>query len=187
MEPLVELDRGRLVGLLRSSEASFVGSFQDLDEARFHFKPAPDRWSIAETAEHVVLAETGSGKLLAGRLTRDPTPAEILASTRNAETRIDARLTPGGTAFAAPEWVLPTGRWRTPSQMAKVFTDSRDATIRLMETSPIDFGQYAYPHVVFGPLTGYQWAYFMVRHAERHVRQIEGTKQAPGYPSSTGF
>jgi hypothetical protein len=185
MEQIIDLDRARLVGLLRTSGATFVGSFQDLDLDQFHFKPAPDRWSVAETAEHVTLAETGSGKLLGGRLTRDPTPPEVLATTRDAEARIDARLTSTGPGFPAPEFVVPTGRWRTPTEIAKVFADSREATIRLLETSPIDFGQYAYPHVVFGPLTGYQWAYFMVRHAERHVRQIEGIKQAPGYPSAS--
>ena len=32
------------------------------------------------------------------------------------------------------------------------------ATITLLETSPVDFTQYAYPHIALGPLNGLQWA-----------------------------
>jgi DinB family protein len=178
------MDKARLITMLRDSGLKFVGSFRGLSEAQFHFKPEPDRWSIAETAEHVIVAETGSGKLLAGKLTREPTPPELLAGTADAEMRIESRLTTRDRLFPAPEFVLPKGRWKTPEEMAAVFYQSRSATIELFETSPIDFSQYAFPHVALGPLNGLQWAYFMVLHALRHIEQIEANKRAAGYPAA---
>jgi hypothetical protein len=177
------MDKVPLIKLLRDSATTFVGSFAGLNEARFHFRPGPGRWSIAETVEHVVVAETGSGKLLAGRLTREPPAPDVLAATKDGDLRIDARLSTRDVSFPAPEIVLPTGRWHTPEEMEAVFTTSRTATITLLETSPLDFTQFAYPHLALGPLNGLQWAYFMARHALRHVDQIEATKRAPGYPA----
>jgi hypothetical protein len=177
------MDKVLLIKLLRDSATTFVDSFTGIPQARFHWRPGPERWSIAETVEHVVVAENGAGKLLAGRLIREPTPPEVLAATNDGDARIDARLGQRGTPFAAPDIVLPNGRWKTPEEMEAVFTASRSATIALLETSPIDFTQYAYRHIALGPLNGLQWAYFMARHALRHVDQIEETKRAPGYPS----
>ncbi len=181
--PEIRMDQQSLIALLRESGKTFVDSFTGLSEARFHWRPGPSRWSIAETAEHVCVAETGSGKLLAGRLTREPTPPEVLAATADGIARIDARLRTRNVPFPAPEIVVPKGRWKSPEEMESVFTTSRSATIALLETSPIDFTQYAYPHIALGPLNGLQWAYFMVRHALRHVEQIEATKATPGYPA----
>jgi hypothetical protein len=176
------IDKPSLLTLLETSGGTFVDSFRTLDQSQFHFKPGPDRWSIAEIAEHVIVAETGSGRLLGGRLTREPTPPEVLAQSVGAEARIDARLGLEAPRVPAPEFVLPKGRWQTPAEMVTVFTESRQATIRLLATSELDFRAYAFPHAVLGPLDGLQWAYFMARHALRHADQIETIKRLPAFP-----
>lgn len=176
------LDRTRLVALLRDSATTFLDSFRGTTEAQFHFKPTTDRWSIAETAEHVILAETGSGKLIRGKITREPATPDQLAAAEGGEARVDARLARRGTAFPAPDFVMPTGRWRTPREMVEVFEESRNATIDFLLATEIDLTRHVAPHPALGPLNGYQWAYFLVRHAERHVDQIEGVKRIDGFP-----
>lgn len=177
-------DRDRLVALLRESATRFVDSFRATSEPQFHFKPEPGRWSIAETAEHVIVSETGSAKLIRGKLIREPSPPELLAATVDGDARVDARLTQRGKAFAAPEFVLPTGRWSTPREMVDVFEESRNATIDFILTTEVDLTAFAAPHPALGPLNGHQWAYFLVRHAERHVDQIESVKRHPSYPEA---
>lgn len=176
------IDRQQLVALLRDSAVSFLDSFRGTTPGQFQFKPAPDKWSIAEIAEHVVVAETGSGKLIRGKLTRELASAEMLAAAQGAEARIDSRLQKRDRTFPAPEFVLPTGRWQTPREMVTIFEESRNATIDFLLATELTLTQYAAPHPALGPLNGYQWAYFLVRHAERHVDQIEEVKGAPGYP-----
>ncbi len=177
------IDRQQLIALLRDSAASFVDSFRATSPEQFHYKPAADKWSIAETAEHVVVAETGSGRLIRGKLTREPASAEALAATQGAEARIDSRLQKRDRAFPAPEFVLPTGRWQTAREMVAIFEESRTATIDFLLATELDLAGYAAPHPALGPLNGYQWAYFLVRHSERHVEQIEEIKRAAGYPN----
>ena len=178
------IDRQQLVALLRDSAASFLDSFRGTTPEQFHFKPAPDKWSIAETAEHVIVAETGSGRLIRGKLTRELAAPEMLTATQGAEARIDSRLQKRDRIFPAPEFVLPTGRWQTAREMVAIFEESRNATIDFLLATELNLADYAAAHPALGPLNGFQWAYFLVRHAERHVDQIEAVKRAPGFPEA---
>jgi hypothetical protein len=175
-------DRLQLVAMLRDSAASFLDSFRGTTPAQFHFKPNPAKWSIAETAEHVTVAETGSGKLLRGKLIREPASIETIAATEGGEARIDARLRVRDRVLPAPDFVLPSGRWQTVREIVEVFEESREATIDFLLSTELPLANYAAQHPALGPLNGIQWAYFMVRHAERHVEQIEEIKRDAAYP-----
>lgn len=177
-QPTAMPDRARLVTLLRQSAQTFTDSFRHLPGDRLHFRPAPGRWSVAETAEHVILAEVGSGKLMRGRMVRAAPEPELLAATADGFERIDRRLLRRDRQLPAPDFVLPTGRWATAAEMIPVFEESRFGTITFLETSALDLSQYAALHPALGPLTGLQWAYFLVRHCLRHVEQIEEVKAA---------
>ena len=171
-----------IIDSLEASATRFTTSFHGLTQAQFHFKARPEKWSIAETAEHVTLSETGSGRLIRGRLIREAPPPDLLAATVGAEARMEASLGTRNGNFPAPEIVLPTGRWSTPEEVARAFEESRRATIQFLSTTVLDLTQYAAPHPALGPLNGHQWALFLVLHANRHVEQIEESKLASGYP-----
>src|SRR5689334_7750593 len=47
----------RAVEYLKQTQKDFLASIEGVSEAQWKFKAAPDRWSIAETAEHIGLAE----------------------------------------------------------------------------------------------------------------------------------
>lgn len=177
-------DRASLIALLRDSAGVFTGSFGGLSQPQFHFRPEPDRWSIAETAEHVIVAEAGSARLMRGRMIRNPTPPEVLAATAGADDRIERRLVVRDRRYPAPDFVLPEGRWSTPAAMEAAFTESRAAVVEFLETTSLDLSAFAAPHPALGPLTGLQWAHFLVRHCLRHVEQIEEVKATAGYPAA---
>src|SRR5579885_3429484 len=50
-----ELDRARLY--IQQTQTLVVGATKGLSPAQWKFKPAADRWSIAEIVEHMVLAQ----------------------------------------------------------------------------------------------------------------------------------
>src|SRR5262252_2583246 len=50
-------ERAHAVKLLEDSSAEFLASIRDVTPAQWTWKSAPDRWSVGETAEHIVLAE----------------------------------------------------------------------------------------------------------------------------------
>jgi len=50
-----ELEQGRLY--LHQTRNYVIGATRGLSEAQWKFKPASDRWSVAEIVEHIVLAQ----------------------------------------------------------------------------------------------------------------------------------
>lgn len=54
---LSQVDRDKAVAELESSENAFLDATRALSEAQWNFKLAPDRWSVAECAEHIGVTE----------------------------------------------------------------------------------------------------------------------------------
>src|SRR5437879_7544949 len=56
-ESLTQVDREKGAQYLEKTRDGVVAATKGLSEAQMKFKPAPDRWSVAETLEHIALAE----------------------------------------------------------------------------------------------------------------------------------
>ncbi|HEV8038671.1 MAG TPA: DinB family protein [Bryobacteraceae bacterium] len=54
---LTTAERAHALQLLEDSQKEFLALVDGLNDAQWTFKPGPDRWSVGETAEHIVLAE----------------------------------------------------------------------------------------------------------------------------------
>src|SRR6267378_2316111 len=55
--PLEQGERDRAMSHLHATRKAFLDSVAGLSEAQWNFKAGPDRWSIAECAEHIALSE----------------------------------------------------------------------------------------------------------------------------------
>src|SRR5262245_56026370 len=56
-QKLTEKDRELAISHLKASREKFAKSVAGLSEAQLNFKSAPDRWSVAEVAEHITVTE----------------------------------------------------------------------------------------------------------------------------------
>src|SRR4051794_9277831 len=50
-------ERTKALNWLAESRREFLAAIDGVTDAQWKWKPAPDRWSVGETAEHIVLAE----------------------------------------------------------------------------------------------------------------------------------
>src|SRR5260370_41768934 len=50
-------ERANVAQLLKDSRKEMIDAVKDLTGEQWKWKPAPDRWSVGEVAEHIVLAE----------------------------------------------------------------------------------------------------------------------------------
>src|SRR5712692_8700178 len=50
-------ERAQLLKWLDESHKEFFAAIDSVSDAEWKWKPAPERWSVGETAEHIVLAE----------------------------------------------------------------------------------------------------------------------------------
>ena len=55
--PLEQGERDRAMSHLHATRKAFLDSVAGLSEAQWNFKPAPERWSVAECAEHIAVSE----------------------------------------------------------------------------------------------------------------------------------
>ncbi|MEO8449977.1 MAG: DinB family protein [Gemmatimonadota bacterium] len=171
-----------VVTLLRETGSAWTEAIRDVTDIQFAFKPAPDKWSIAETAEHVTFVEASSGKLIRTKLTEQAADEATLAATVGKEQIIES-LNLRERIIPAPEMVQPKGRWGSNAEMMAAFEDRRNQTVQFMESSGLDLRKHALPHPLLGMLNGYQWGYFMALHCRRHIAQIREIMASPEYPA----
>jgi hypothetical protein len=179
-----ELDRARLY--LKQTQDEVVGATKGLSPAQWNFKPAPDRWSIAEIVEHMVLAQ----ELILGpiheQLSKAPAPSE--PNTKAVDDAV-INLVPDRTAkFQAPDVLQPTGRWKPAVSMERLLKnyaqlkatletpDLREHAIEALPLKAVSKGAY-------DSMDGYQWVLAAAAHTERHTKQILEVRAAPSFPT----
>lgn len=180
-----DVEQGRQY--LQQTRNYVIGATKGLSAAQWKFKPSPDRWSIAEILEHIVVTqEFGLGPIKA-QLANAPS-----ASNPNAKT-IDAVVMqqfPDRTKkFTAPEMLQPTGRW-TPGEMLERLNKNHALLIAQLESTP-DLREHSIPAPPLKALSkgayenmdGYQWILASAGHTERHTKQILEVKADPNFPA----
>jgi hypothetical protein len=167
---------------LQSTRDAFLKSIAGLSEKQWRFKPAPDRWSIAEVSEHIAVAESKIFGLVQGTIMVSPVNPEKRAEVAGKDEIVLERVPDRSHKVQAPEFLKPTNRWATREDVIKAFEDSRKATMDYVRTTNDDLRDHFGPHPVLGTLDAYQWILLISAHSERHTKQIEEVKADPNYP-----
>jgi uncharacterized damage-inducible protein DinB len=164
------IDKPFLLALLRESRHCFLESFAEVTEEEAHLRPAPDRWSVLETIEHLATAEGVLLKLLQTR--RAPRPADA----PNRELRFLEVVAERANKMQSPEGALPNGRFTSLHAAATQFKTTRAAVIQFLDEVPVEelrSTEVKHPHPAAGMVSPCEMLIIMAKHAERHARQIE--------------
>jgi len=175
-------DNQKIVKELERTQARFLKSIEGLSEAQWNFKAAPERWSIAQCAEHIAAAEPMLRGMVADVLKKDPTPEMVKEGIKKDEM-VSAGMLDRTKKFKAPEPLVPTNRFGTPAAAIEAFKKERAATIALAGGAG-DLRAHADKHFLLGPLDAYGWFLFLSGHSERHTLQIEEVKADPNFPKN---
>ncbi len=183
-QELSSAERERAVASLDATRAGFLKSVEGLSEAQWSFKAAPDRWSIAECAEHIAVSEDTIMGLVRGPLMKSPADPARRAEVAGKDEAVLAKVPDRSKKFQAPEILKPTGRFATPAEAVKAFEASRAAAIEYVRTTKDDLRDHFYEHPAMKVLDGYQWILLTSAHSERHTKQIDEVKADPAFPKS---
>jgi uncharacterized damage-inducible protein DinB len=160
---------------------NFLKSIAGLSEKQWTFKPAPDRWSVAEVAEHITVSESGIFGAVQKAMESPATP-EKRDEVKGKDEMILQRVPDRSHKAQAPEFLRPTGRWATKAELVKAFEDARASNMNYIRTTNDDLRDHFFDHPVFGTLDGYQWLLLISTHSLRHTEQIEEVKADPNFP-----
>lgn len=175
-------ERDRAVKYLNETRAKVMEATKGLSVAQLNFKPAPDRWSVAEVAEHIAAAEDMLYGTIQDQVMK--APARPAGEDVKAIDEFVLAAIPDRTHKAqAPEALKPTNRFAALEGTLKHFNESRDKTVGFVKT-----GQGLRDHAVDSPLgkklDAYEWVLFIAAHSERHTKQILEVKADPNFPKN---
>lgn len=176
-QPLTPGDRDFLLSQLHASRKLLLDAIDGLSPAQWTFKPAPDRWSIAECAEHVVLSEDFMFEHVRKLMQAPATPDKKSSLSNDEVMKGWVDRSRKATADAATQ---PKGRWRTPARLAEFFKQRRERTLEYARTTS-DALRIHFDSSASG-LDAYQWLLAIAGHTERHVLQINEVKADARFP-----
>lgn len=178
---LPDAERRVLTDHLAKSSQEFLSSVKGLTPEQWNFKAGPDRWSIAQCAEHIALSEDFLRGMIESKvLTAEPTPDKI-AERKPLDDKVLQMIVDRSFKAQAPEPLQPTSKFGSPQATVEHFQQSRAKTAALAAARD-DLRERAGAHPVFKELDAYQWLLFLSGHTLRHTAQIQEVKASAGYP-----
>jgi hypothetical protein len=180
---MTSTERDQLIKFLKDSQTEFVGEVSSLSDAQWKWKPAPERWSVNECAEHILLAE---GLLFskAQEAIRNPARADWETATKGKTEILLQVMAPRLGKAKAPEDIVPSGTMERAVIMRR-FAESRAITLKFVEETQLPLKEHLaeHPFPIFNPLNAYQWVLYIPLHNMRHDKQIEEVKATAGFPA----
>jgi hypothetical protein len=146
----------------------------NLTDAQWNFKPSPQKWSILDVLEHLVVFE-GYSHYVIGSM-KDLASAKSDHDSREIEQFILGAVPDRSKTLQSPEPGHPTGRWAS-TEIVEQFLLARARTLELVKES-----SYLRGRIVHNPLyspsdwDGYCWVLATALHTGRHTLQIEDIK-----------
>ena len=175
-------ERKQVLAWLEESRKEFLTAIDGVTEDQWKWKPAPERWSVGETAEHIVLAEAS---LFANvrKAVASPANAQWEEKTKGKTELIVSVMAPRKGKATAPESIVPTGKL-TRAQVIEKFEMQRAEIEKFAAETKDTLKEHTveHPFQFFGTLNAYQWLIYVPLHTMRHDKQIAEVKATPGYP-----
>jgi hypothetical protein len=180
---LTQVERDRAIAEFEGSRQAFLDATKGLSPEQWKFKSAPDRWSVAECAEHIALSENFIFGVISN-ITKSPTTPEKRDAAKGKDELILKIMQDRSHKATAPEPIDPVKRPMSPEDSMKLFLESRTHTIEYVKTTQDDLRDHFYDHPApaVGTLDGYQWLLLISGHTRRHTAQILEVKADPNFP-----
>jgi hypothetical protein len=173
--PMTQSEREHLVAHLEMTRSWLTDEVSALSTSQLSFRPAPDRWTVAEVVQHLVVSETNYWKLLHDslkqppkKLVDSPTDADVLwyGIDRTQHEKTSPDQNPKDQAIDA-------------AQALKKFLAMHEQLLGMARSSNEDLRGHAVPQ--WG-VDAYQCLLEISTHEQRHILQIREIKASAGFP-----
>jgi hypothetical protein len=178
-QEVTQAEKDRALQYLETTKKGVLEATKGLSEAQWNFKPAPDRWSVAQVTEHIAAAEDFLRTLAKEKVMLAPAGEAGRDASKTDET-VMAMVPDRSHKAQAPEPLVPTNRFGSPEGSIKHFVESRATTEDFLRNAT---GMR--DHVLdspMGKLDAYEFVLLVAAHSERHTKQINEVKADPNFP-----
>ncbi|MDR6942342.1 DinB family protein [Mucilaginibacter pocheonensis] len=140
-------------------------------QEQFNLVPFVGSWTAGQVAEHIIRFSSGGAPILnAPGTVSERDPAEKIEQLRDLFLNFNIKM-------IAPAFIEPSGG---PHQKNTVISSLENCFSPMIELSKSQDLTLIYPDFdlpQFGTLTRLEWAYFMLFHTQRHIRQLNNIKE----------
>ncbi len=178
-QEVTQAEKDHAMQYLESTRKGVLEATKGLSEAQWNFKPASDRWSVAQVMEHIATAEDFIRGMLKEKVMLAPA-GEPGRDVKKADEAILAMVPDRTNKAQAPEPLVPANRFGSPEGSIKHFVESRATTEDFLKTTA-----GLRDHVAdspLGKLDAYEFVLLIAAHSERHTKQINEVKADPNFP-----
>jgi DinB family protein len=178
-QEVTQAEKERALQYLETTKKGVLEATRGLSEAQWNFKPAPDRWSVAQVMEHIAAAEDFLLTLDKEKVMTAPA-GEAGRDVKKTDEGVLAMVPDRTHKAQAPEPLVPTNRFGSPEGSIKHFVESRATTEDFLKNTT---GMR--DHVLespMGKLDAYEFVLLVAAHSERHTKQINEVKADPNFP-----
>jgi DinB superfamily len=178
-QEVTQVEKDKALQYLETTKKGVLEATKGLSEAQWNFKPAPDRWSVAQATEHLAAAEDFIRGMVQEKIMMAPA-GEPGRDVKKTDETVLAMVPDRANKVQAPEPLVPTNRFGSPEGSLKHFVESRTTTEDFLKSAT-----GLRDHVAdspMGKLDGYEFVLLIAAHSERHTKQINEVKADPTFP-----
>lgn len=178
----MDAEREFLLEQLAASEREFLDVVDSVAAEDSGKKLGPNRWSVLECLEHVIVAEAGMRRMIENAQPGEQNPdgsfehdRAFLSAAQNRSRKLES-----------PEIALPTGRFSSMGEARDRFVSTRAKTVELVCGDAGDLrGKWlTHPHPAVGRIDAHTCFLLIAAHSTRHAAQIRETIQVASKKSN---
>lgn len=175
---ITQSERTFAVKQLDQSRQRLLRILKGLSPDQLLYRPEPERWSIAENVEHVVMVE----KRLVGAIDKLlQEPADFSKQSAVSDAELVWQVSTVVEPLKAPDRAQPSLRWPAETLLQE-FETARQQTRDFTSATMGDLRHHFIPHPFFGDLDCYQWLLVIGAHCNRHSTQSEAVRAYRSFP-----
>ncbi|MEO9806499.1 MAG: DinB family protein [Reichenbachiella sp.] len=179
---LTKEEKNTAINHLKQSQNELLVAVKDLTEAQLNYKSSEEVWSIAETMEHIAIAEKNIFGIVEMTLKADPDPSkrsEVMMSDEQVLALITSR---DQKVKTRPEFE-PTNSFGSYTGSLDAFKAQRKSNMVFVKKTKEDL-RNRYFDFPFGKVDAYQVVLFMSGHTQRHMKQIVEIIKSDSFPKA---
>jgi len=174
-------EREKAMQLLTQTESGVFDAVKGLSVAQLNFKPAADKWSVADCIKHIAAAEKELWAMAEPALSQPANPEKRAGIKFTDDDLIKAveDRTHKSKTFAALE--PANSPYKTVTEALTAFRSNREKLIALIKNTKTDLRNHVLVLPV-GTYDSYQFILLIAAHSNRHTQQINEVKADAGFP-----
>jgi hypothetical protein len=159
------MNRDNVITETEQSTKELLDFFSSLNDHDFNNISLANGWTPGQVAEHILLLETQVNKTLpfAHKTERQP---DLKAEP------VRQGLSDLSRKFVAPEFIMPGKGDKNKDLIIANLAQQRQILKGYIESTDLN-ETVDYKHPVIGSMTRYEWVYFLIHHAQRHLAQMK--------------